>query len=133
MDLIGMFRKEYLDLHCVAEKPQLISNIQAGLSALKTPICGLNGDLNINCPVCVPPYTELANGLPFSHHENSAIVCRITGEVMNENNPPLVLPNGHVYSEKALRSMAHSSHGVVTCLRTGQSFDISEAKKVFIL
>lgn len=128
-----MFEKEYLDLHCVSQKPRLISNIQAGLSALKTPMCGVEGDLNINCPVCVPPYTDLSAGLPFSHHENSSIVCRVTGEVMNENNAPMVLPNGRVYSEKALRTMAANCHGMVTCPRTGQSFEITEAKKVYIL
>jgi hypothetical protein len=42
---------------------------------------------------------QLAEKLPFSHHITSCIVCRISGAIMDENNPPMVLPNGHVYSQ----------------------------------
>ena len=27
----------------------------------------------------------------------SSIICRITGKIMDENNPPMMLPNGEVY------------------------------------
>jgi macrophage erythroblast attacher len=131
--LLELFRKELLDLHAISQRPQLISNIQAGLSSLKTPLCGRPNDVNINCPVCVPPYADLAAELPLSHHENSCIVCRITGQVMNENNPPMILPNGHVYSQKALQEMAIKSDGSITCPRTLQVYEYSQAKKVFIL
>jgi macrophage erythroblast attacher len=132
-DLIALFKKEYLDLHALPLKPQLVANIQAGLASLKTPLCGRPNDCNINCPVCVPPYSDLAVGLPFSHHENSSIVCRISSQVMNENNPPMVLPNGRVYSLNALQDLASKHQGQVSCPQTGQKFDISEAKKIFIL
>lgn len=33
----------------------------------------------------------------MAHCANSRLVCKISGEVMNENNPPMMLPNGYVY------------------------------------
>ena len=43
---------------------------------------------------------------------------------MDDNNPPMALPNGHVYSQAALRAMAAASGGRVTCPRTGFACDI---------
>ena len=40
---------------------------------------------------------------------------------MNEHNPPMVLPNGYVYSEKAVQDMAARSEGMFTCPKTGKS------------
>lgn len=51
---------------------------------------------------------------------------------MNENNPPMLLPNGYVYSLKALEEIAVMSNGYVTCPRSGERFRFAEAKKVFI-
>jgi len=128
-----MFKAEFLDLYDLPLKPQLVSFIQAGLSSIKTPHCGKEFEVNLNCPVCVPPYSEIAANLPFSHHENSSIVCRVTGALLDENNPPMILPNGHVYSQAALQEMALRSAGMITCPRTKQSFRISEAKKLYVL
>ena len=43
---------------------------------------------------------KLAEPLPFAKHIHSKLVCYITKEPMNDDNPPLVLPNGYVYSTK---------------------------------
>lgn len=54
---------------------------------------------NNDCPVCDGAgLGQLAREVPWSHHINSTLVCRITGKIMNENDPPMVLPNGRVYS-----------------------------------
>ncbi len=29
---------------------------------------------------------------------DSSLVCRVTGRIMDADNPPLMLPNGYVYS-----------------------------------
>lgn len=55
--------------------------------------------MNAECPVCSKQLLELANSLPYSHCAQSRLVCPISGEVMNENNPPMVLPNGYVYGQ----------------------------------
>ena len=48
----------------------------------------------------------------MSHHVNSTIVCRISGEVMDSQNEPLAFPNGHVYSSK-VSSPAHPPHSLI--------------------
>ena len=49
------------------------------------------------CPVCSKHLNQLARNLPFAHCSNSRLICRMSGEKMDENNPPMMLPNGHVY------------------------------------
>jgi macrophage erythroblast attacher len=62
--------------------------------------CGIEGHMSSECPVCSKQLFQLASTLPYSHCAQSRLVCPISGEVMNENNPPMVLPNGYVYGEK---------------------------------
>lgn len=52
---------------------------------------------NPDCPVCSKSLNKLAQPLPMAHCANSRLVCKISGDVMNENNPPMMLPNGYVY------------------------------------
>ena len=49
------------------------------------------------CPVCDPLFKELAKDLPNAYHSSSNLICRITGEPINDDNPPMVLPNGYAY------------------------------------
>ena len=76
----------------------------------------------------------LAGEVPWSHHANSVLICRLTGRVMDDKNPPLCLPTGRVYSQEALEDMAHRSAdgATVTCPRTGQSFPFAACRKMFI-
>ena len=57
-------------------------------------------EFNVQCPVCSKHFNELAKTLPFAHHSQSYLICALSGEPMNEHNPPLVLPNGYVYGQK---------------------------------
>lgn len=76
---------------------------------------------------------KLAEEVPFSHHANSTIVCRITGKIMDEDNMPMAFPNsGSVYSLEAMQEMAAKNNSVVTCPRTGETCTFSELRKVFI-
>ena len=61
--------------------------------------CYQDGHKSAECPVCSQPLNELGSSLPFAHCAQSRLVCPISGHVMNENNPPMVLPNGYVYGE----------------------------------
>ena len=49
------------------------------------------------CPVCSVPLNQLARRLPFAHCAQSRLICAISGLPLNEYNPPMMLPNGHVY------------------------------------
>ncbi|KAG5456974.1 MAG: CTLH/CRA C-terminal to lish motif domain-containing protein, partial [Olpidium bornovanus] len=97
----GQFRADNYALNSLPNQPLLTLTLQAGLSALKTQQCYQPANQNFNCPVCATDTLGvLALHLPLSHHVNSNIVCRISGQIMNEDNPPMALPNGMVYSHK---------------------------------
>ena len=59
-------------------------------------------------------------------------MCHITGAIMNEDNPPTALPNGHVYGAEALQSMLAQT-GRVKCPRTGQIFQQADLRKVYVM
>ena len=69
--------------------------------------------------LCMQKFQKLADGMPWSKHVHSKLVCAITREIMNEHNPPMVLPNGAVYSEKAVQQVASRNHNIFTCPKTG--------------
>ena len=49
---------------------------------------------NPECPVCDPVLNTLAHHLPFAHCSHSRLVCHMSGAALNENNQPMMLPNG---------------------------------------
>ncbi|KAJ3293588.1 GID complex subunit containing RING finger motif [Borealophlyctis nickersoniae] len=131
--LITQFRTDNYSINSLTSQPLLRMTLQAGLSALKTPMCYQPENRNLNCPVCASDtFGVLAEKLPNAHHVNSCLVCRASGEMMNEDNPPLVLPNGYVYSAQALNEMAAKNNGTVKCARTGALYHISQTRKAYI-
>lgn len=58
-----------------------------------------NSSKSTDCPICDSKGLGLlAKEVPWSHHSNSTLVCWISGKLMNEEDPPLSLPNGRCYS-----------------------------------
>lgn len=51
-------------------------------------------------PLSQEGFRKLAMPLPYSKQHHSKLVCYITKELMDTENPPQVLPNGYVYSTK---------------------------------
>lgn len=100
-NLVQQFKEEFCKLHGMTIEPLLNIYLQAGLSALKTQFC-----YEENCtkedPLSQESFRNLASDLPFSKHIHSKLVCYISKELMDEDNPPLVLPNGYVYSIKCI-------------------------------
>lgn len=108
--------------------------LQAGLSALKTPHCyRKSGKRDNDCPICNPVMNELAKNLPFPHCSQSKMICSISGQPLNENNPPLMLPNGHIYGELSLTTMARKNNGKLICPKTRDEFKLEQAQRVFIM
>ncbi|XP_064383762.1 E3 ubiquitin-protein transferase MAEA-like [Halichondria panicea] len=132
-ELIVLFRQENFNLFQLSPHSILTSVLQAGLSALKTPQCYKTEEFNSQCPVCSKSFNELAKSLPFAHCSQSYLTCNLSGQPMNEHNPPLMLPNGYVYGEKALKDMGLQNDGEVTCPRTKKTFKFSDAKKVYVM
>ena len=131
----------------------------AGLASLKLPACYDAKTNNVDCPTCDADLGQLAKEVPFSHHVNSTIVCRITGRIMDSDNFPMAFPNGNVYSREvsyvltssllfsglvyswsdkrnmllqALEDMAAKNDGYVTCPRSGERFLFTDLRKVYI-
>lgn len=70
------------------------------LSVVHIRFCAWGEHHNPNCPVCCGSLAVLATKLPVMQRELSCLVCRLSGKIMDEHNPPAVLPNGFVYSAK---------------------------------
>ena len=77
--------------------------VTAGTMTEKNPECpvGLSEMLNTHLQhvycvlqVCEPHLNTLAHTLPFAHCSQSRLVCTISGAALNENNQPMMLPNG---------------------------------------
>ncbi|PSC75906.1 macrophage erythroblast attacher [Micractinium conductrix] len=130
-ELVDLFHQELYRLNFLPPTSLLSIHLQAGLSALKTPL-----SLGERCcredPLHLPAFRTLAAGLPFAKHVHSKLICAITGEIMDEHNPPAALPNGYVYSQRALAAMAAANGGRITCPRTGFTCDASELRRVYI-
>lgn len=104
------------------------------------------------CPTCSEIGGKLCESIPFALRPHSRLICRITGTVINEHNPPIVLPNGYVYSHNAItrlmisgdRTLLSSTKGEIKkwselptgkiiCLETNQEYLLSELKPVYII
>ncbi|KAG4127466.1 hypothetical protein ERO13_D10G217000v2 [Gossypium hirsutum] len=97
--LVDQFKQEFYKLHGMTLEPLLNIYLQAGLSALKTPCCFEDGCTKED-PLSQENFRKLAMPLPYSKQHYSKLVCYITKELMDTENPPQVLPNGYVYSTK---------------------------------
>lgn len=108
------------------------------------------------CPVCAPsPLHKLAAEVPYSHHELSTIVCRLSGRVIEGGDGSggelralvsrdrLQYPRettgtstervARVYSLEELESLAaRNPDGQVIDPETGEVYDWSELRKVYI-
>ncbi|XP_057358045.1 E3 ubiquitin-protein transferase MAEA isoform X4 [Manis pentadactyla] len=131
--LIQQFRYDNYRLHQLGNNSVFTLTLQAGLSAIKTPQCYKedSSSKSPDCPVCSRSLNKLAQPLPMAHCANSRLVCKISGDVMNENNPPMMLPNGYVYGYNSLLSIRQDDK--VVCPRTKEVFHFSQAEKVYIM
>ncbi|EFN55158.1 hypothetical protein CHLNCDRAFT_57944 [Chlorella variabilis] len=131
LELVDLFHQELYRLNCLPPTSLLSIHLQAGLSALKTPL-SLADSCCREDPLHLPAFRALAEGLPFAKHVHSKLICALSHTLMNEHNPPAALPNGYVYSQKALQEMAAAHGGRVTCPRTGFSCDVSQLRRVYV-
>ncbi|KAG5237669.1 protein MAEA [Salix suchowensis] len=129
--LVEQFKQEFCRLYGMNPEPLLNIFLQAGLSSLKTPYC-YEDDCTREDPLSQESLRKLAIPLPYSKQHHSKIVCYITKELMDTENPPQVLPNGYVYSTKALEEMAKRNDGKITCPRTSLVCNYSELVKAYI-
>lgn len=86
-----------------------------------------------SCPACTSSLSPLCRSLPVAQRTHSRLVCRLSGRLMDDKNPPMALPNGSVYSRQAIEEMAKQNGGIVTCARTNQKFAIAQARIAYVL
>ncbi|KAK6727995.1 hypothetical protein RB195_005572 [Necator americanus] len=104
--LADLFREEVFALYQLPRQSAFAMCLQCGLSAYKTPHCSPGGVER--CPTCQPCAYALAEGLPYAHTVNSRLICSYSGEALNEENHPMMMPDGRVYGEKAIRELQFS-------------------------
>lgn len=78
-------------------------------------------------------FRKLASPLPFSKQHHSKLVCYITKEIMDTENPPLVLPNGYVYSTKVLLIFTFLVLQSISKLNTSPFDDISVGRIILLI
>lgn len=66
----------------------------------------------------------------MARHEQTHLVCRISGSLMDEYNPPIVLPNGQVYSQLALLGFIDGDR--LRCPITEEEFSVQDQRRAFI-
>lgn len=135
LDLEKTFYGLHLALNGLPMQSLLTFCLQAGLSSLRTPWCCKDSEANEHlpeCPVCFAPLFDLAQPLAATVRQQSSLVCRISGCVMAEKNPPVALPNGNVYSKAGLLALP-SSEGLLQCPQSNALFHPDLLKPVFIL
>jgi macrophage erythroblast attacher len=96
-------------------------------------LCYDEDSYNVNDPLCDSRFQELAKDLPFAHFSNSKLICRISGLKMDTNNPPMVMPNGNVYSWKSMKEISMANNGIITDPKTNEKFNFDQLKKAFIM
>lgn len=130
--LTDLFYKELFRLNCLTPESLLVVHLQAGLSALKTPNSYQEG-CSKEDPLHLPEFRILAEGLPYAKHVQSKLICSVTRELMNDANPPVVLPNGYVYSQKAVEQIMSRSGSKMICPRTRSEYSPEELRRAFIV
>ncbi|XGW21663.1 hypothetical protein V3C99_004551 [Haemonchus contortus] len=128
--LADLFREEVFTLYQLPRQSTFAICLQCGLSAYKTPHCSPGGVER--CPTCQPCAFALAEGLPYAHTVNSRLICSYSGEALNEENHPMMMPDGRVYGEKAIRELQIDSN-TVRCPRTGNKVPLDHVLKLYVL
>eukprot|EP01016_Furgasonia_blochmanni_P047937 TRINITY_DN7095_c0_g1_i5.p1 TRINITY_DN7095_c0_g1~~TRINITY_DN7095_c0_g1_i5.p1 ORF type:complete len:217 (-),score=27.70 TRINITY_DN7095_c0_g1_i5:110-760(-) len=131
--LIELFKKDLYNIFSILSQSMLTISLQAGLSSLKTIYCYNEHNRKVDrCPVCHPNFQKLSQPLPYTHKTHSSLICRVTGEVMDEHNPPIALPNQHVYSQKAINDIADSNDGMIVCPETKKEYKLEQVQKIYL-
>ena len=130
-DLATMFTREACRCYGLQQNSLLDTYVQAGLIALKDPVSD-NASSTPDDPMRYSECAGMAQELPRTKRTRSRLICPMTNKIMDEDNPPLVLGNGRVYSKEALSAMARENGGKVWCDKTGDGpFEYSQLRRAY--
>ncbi|GBG24600.1 Macrophage erythroblast attacher [Hondaea fermentalgiana] len=93
---------------------------------------GMAAKRALDCPCCDRILGQVARRLPMKQQVHSSLVCRLSGVVMTQDNPPMALPNGQVFSEDALRAIRVSTETKksIKCPYSGEVFDWDDLRRL---
>lgn len=123
-ELIYEFKETFFQVYGLPSISPFLILLQSGLIALNSPIDHTSYD----DPLSDERFDELAKDLPYCIRRTH-LICEITGEIMNDNNPPLLLPNGNVYSTNALKPV----NGKIEDPKTKEIYSFNDLKKLYIM
>lgn len=121
--LSEMFEEEFRRVYTCTKYSSLRRSLEAGLAAMRTPTC--SEGRHQECPGCDEDLGGVSSVMPHFRSAHTRIVCPASGKIMNEENPPMALPSGHVYSLEAIKAMTNKD-GFVMCPITNSLVHIGE-------
>jgi macrophage erythroblast attacher len=127
-ELIEMFRTENARIFNISGLSPFSACLQLGICAHKTPYCQENYESR--CIVCKELY-DFSIGLPYAHISVSRLICPYNGELIDESNVPMMLPNGQVYCENSIHELTRGDE--VYDPRADEHFALRDVKRVYIL
>lgn len=129
------FQSDIIAMYGANTSSALTLALSAGLSALRTVECDHEPPRRRNCPGCCPLLGPLSSCLPLTQPTQSHLLCDLTGEKMDDKNPPYVLPSGQLISLKALQEMEQQAKtgGLLQHPVTREKFRMEDARKAFIM
>lgn len=130
--LANDFTRYYFHAHQIGLRDPFETTLEAGLMVTRSPDCGRSGRINAACPTCHPTLNQLAKNLPLPSRQNSMIICRLTNDLIDENNPGLMTPGGRVYGTRGVRKNMRSD-GTFTCPYARVQCRVVDMKKVYFL
>ncbi|KAL8273090.1 hypothetical protein Esti_003011 [Eimeria stiedai] len=87
----------------------------------------------LNYPPAEYELEAVVKGLPMPHRLKSHLICPVTGEPMDDDNPPMASPEGRLISKKGLALLASPSQsGLVLCPHSANSYPPRTFLRVFL-
>lgn len=140
--LIEQFLRIFFNLYGLPETALLSIAVASGLHAISTPVCQThshqstsdsNSSANTDCPSCNPDLRDAVKSIPLPNRPTSSLVCPVTRKPIDEDNPPMALPNGQVYSKAAIDQGSRNANNIFVDPKTGDHVPVAEIRRVFIM
>ncbi|VDN59992.1 unnamed protein product [Dracunculus medinensis] len=100
-----------------------------GASSLRSPFCKPHHDAQ--CITCLPHIYSETYDLPYAEAKKTELICQHCNDIIDENNPAFMLPNGYCYCEKSVEQLKKDNS--IKCPKTDQVYQMSTVVPVFTL
>lgn len=128
--LSELFKNEMKKVYCFTTESLIEIYLRCGFICLKSQLCEKDNRVK-NCPTCNNELQKLSKCVPYACHSQTSIICRILGTPIDEFNPPVVLPNGQLYSEQGVKKIMEDNK--FKCPVTGSVYSMNQISRVFIV